>query len=84
MIGEKFSIDNWKKKIILLSIPIFFPNMAIPFVGVVDTALMGNLGKTKYLASTSIASSVMTMIIWSFAFLRMTVIDWSEAAATGL
>ena len=40
-------------------------------VGVVDTGLMGNLGETKYLAATSIATSVMTMIIWSFGFLRM-------------
>ena len=37
----------------------------------VDTGLMGNLGETKYLAATSIATSVMTMVIWSFGFLRM-------------
>jgi MATE family multidrug resistance protein len=32
---------------------------------------MGNLGETKFLAATSIAVSIMTMIIWSFGFLRM-------------
>ena len=64
---SKFS----KKQIILLSIPVFFSNLAIPLVGLVDTGLMGNLGETKYLAATSIATSVMTMIIWSFGFLRM-------------
>ena len=65
--SSKFS----KKQIILLSIPVFFSNMAVPLVGMVDTGLMGNLGETKYLAATSIATSVMTMIIWSFGFLRM-------------
>ena len=60
-----------KKKIILLSIPVFFSNLAIPLVGMVDTGLMGNLGEAKYLAATSIATAVMTMIIWSFGFLRM-------------
>ena len=45
--------------------------MAIPLVGIVDTGLVGNLGQTKFLAATSIATSVMTMIIWSFGFLRM-------------
>ena len=65
--SSKFS----KKQIILLSIPVFFSNMAIPLVGMVDTGLMGNLGETKYLAATSIATSVMTMIVWSFGFLRM-------------
>ena len=63
---SKFS----KKQIFLLSIPVFFSNLAIPLVGIVDTGLMGNLGETKYLAATSIASSVMTMIIVSFGFLR--------------
>ena len=65
--SSKFS----KKQIFLLSIPVFFSNLAIPFVGIVDTGLMGNLGETKYLAATSIATSVMTMIVWSFGFLRM-------------
>ena len=64
---SKFS----KKQIILLSIPVFFSNIAIPLVGMVDTGLMGNLGETKYLAATSVATSVMTMIVWSFGFLRM-------------
>ncbi len=65
--SSKFS----KKQIILLSIPVFFSNMAIPLVGMVDTGLMGNLSETKYLAATSIATSVMTLIVWSFGFLRM-------------
>ena len=67
----KYSGGFSKKKIIFLSIPVFFSNLAIPLVGMVDTGLMGNLGETKYLAATSIATSVMTMIIWSFGFLRM-------------
>ena len=67
----KFSTKFSKKQIFLLSIPVFFSNLAIPFVGIVDTGLMGNLGETKYLAATSIATSVMTMVIWSFGFLRM-------------
>ena len=67
----KFSTKFPKKQILLLSIPVFFSNLAIPLVGIVDTGLMGNLGETKYLAATSIATSVMTMVIWSFGFLRM-------------
>ena len=67
----KYSTKFSKKQIILLSIPVFFSNLAIPLVGLVDTGLMGNLGETKYLAATSIATSVMTMVIWSFGFLRM-------------
>jgi MATE family multidrug resistance protein len=67
----KYSTKFSKKQIFILSIPVFFSNLAIPLVGFIDTGLMGNLGETKYLAATSIATSVMTMIIWSFGFLRM-------------
>ena len=68
---RNYSANNSKKQIFLLSIPVFFGNLAVPLVGIVDTGLMGNLGETRFLAATSIATSVMTMIIWSFAFLRM-------------
>jgi len=54
-----------------LSIPIFFSNIAIPFAGLVDTGLMGHLENVKFLAAISIATSIITMIFWSFGFLRM-------------
>jgi len=54
-----------------LSIPIFFANLAIPLVGLVDTGLMGHLSSTKYLVAVSISSSVISMVFWSFGFLRM-------------
>ena len=71
MINRTYQSNITKKQIFLLSIPVFFSNLAIPLVGIVDTGLMGNLGDAKYLAATSIATSVMTLIIWSFGFLRM-------------
>jgi len=71
MITRNYPTNISKKQIFLLSIPIFFSNLAIPLVGIIDTGLMGNLGQTKFLSATSIAASVMTMIIWSFAFFRM-------------
>ena len=54
-----------------LSIPIFFSNIAIPFVGLVDTGLAGHMGSEKFIVAISIATSVITMILWSFGFLRM-------------
>ena len=60
-----------KSNLFRLSIPIFFSNIAIPFVGLIDTGLMGHLSNEKYLAAISIATAVITMIFWSFGFLRM-------------
>ncbi len=54
-----------------LSVPIFFANLAIPLVGLVDTGLMGHLSSSKFLVATSISTAVITMIFWSFGFLRM-------------
>ena len=68
---RNFSTAISRKQLFLLSIPVFFSNLAVPLTGIIDTGLMGNLGETKYLAATSVATSVMTMIIWSFGFLRM-------------
>jgi MATE family multidrug resistance protein len=57
--------------ILKLSIPIFFANLAVPMVGIIDTALMGNLGNLSYLSATSVAANLFSMIFWSFGFLRM-------------
>ena len=54
-----------------LSIPIFFSNITIPLVGLVDTTLMGHMENSKFLVATGISTSVITMIFWSFGFLRM-------------
>ena len=77
-----------KTNLFKLSIPIFFSNIAIPFVGLVDTGLMGHLSSEKFLAAISIATSVVTMVFWSFGFLRMATVgfvsqslgkkDWNE------
>ncbi len=66
-----FPINITKYQIFKLSIPIFFSNLAIPLVGLVDTGLMGHLENEKFLIAASIATTVMTMILWSFGFLRM-------------
>ncbi len=65
--SDRASIKNIAK----LSIPIFFANLVIPLVAIVDTGLMGNLDNASYLTATSIATSVFSLIFWSFGFLRM-------------
>jgi len=82
------SINISKSYLFKLSIPIFFSNISIPLVGLVDTGLMGHLSSEKFLAAISIATSVITMIFWSFGFLRMGTVglvaqsfgkkDWNE------
>ena len=71
MFSLRLSSNVTKWQIFKLSIPIFFSNLAIPLVGIVDTGLMGHLESEKYLIAVSIASTFLTIIFWSFGFLRM-------------
>ena len=64
--SSKSSIQN----IFKLSIPIFFANLVVPFVAIVDTGLMGNLDNSSYLVATSIAASIFSILFGSFGFLR--------------
>jgi MATE family multidrug resistance protein len=64
-------VNTSKSYLFKLSIPIFFSNIAIPFAGLVDTGLMGHQNSESFLAALSIATSVITMILWSFGFFRM-------------
>ena len=71
MASLRYPVKISKTKIFALSLPIFFSNLSTPLVGIVDTALMGHLDDMAYLAAISIAASVITMMFWSFGFLRM-------------
>ena len=67
----KYPTKISKLYLLKLSIPIFFANLAIPLVGIIDIGLMGHLDNIKFLTAVSISTSIITMIFWSFGFLRM-------------
>ena len=71
MASMRITANVTKWQIFRLSIPIFFSNLAIPLVGIVDTGLMGHMENEKYLIAVSISTTFLTIIFWSFGFLRM-------------
>mgnify|MGYP001211596600 CR=1 FL=1 len=71
MASLRISSNVTKSQIFRLSIPIFFSNLAIPLVGIVDTSLMGHMENERYLIAVSISTTFLTVIFWSFGFLRM-------------
>ncbi len=46
-------------------------SLSVPLLGIVDTAILGHLEHLRFLAAVAAGSTVMTMIYWLFAFLRM-------------
>ncbi len=61
------------KKIFLLSLPLIFSNITLPLVGIVNTALIGHLHNSDYLAATTLGVSFVMLVCFLFSFFRMSV-----------
>lgn len=51
--------------------PIILANAAVPTLGLVDTAVIGNLGTATDLGAIALGSAIFSFIYWPFGFLRM-------------
>lgn len=59
------------REILALSIPSIIANITTPLLGIVDVAIVGNMGSAVYIAAIAIGSTIFNMLYWPFAFLRM-------------
>lgn len=60
------------QKIIVIAIPMILSNVTTPLMGLVDTAVLGHMQGTHFLAGASVAALVITQLYWLCGFLRMT------------
>jgi len=60
-----------RRKVLAITLPIMLANVTIPFVGMVDTAVMGHLGSPHYIGAVALGSFVFSLITTAFGFLRM-------------
>ena len=51
--------------------PIILANAAVPLVGFVDTAVIGNIGTTEDLGAIAFGALIFSFVYWGFGFLRM-------------
>ena len=51
--------------------PIILANAAVPLLGLVDTAVIGNLGTVEDLGAIAFGGLIFSFVYWSFGFLRM-------------
>ena len=54
-----------------LAWPIMVANSAVPLLGLVDTAVIGNTGTVVGLGAIALGALVFAFVYWSFGFLRM-------------
>ena len=51
--------------------PIILSNATVPLLGLVDTAVAGRLGAEHFIGAVAVGSTVLTLMYWTFGFLRM-------------
>ena len=68
------------KRIWSLSGPMMLSNIALPLLGLVDTAVMGHLDSAVYLAAVSVGAMILHFIFWGFGFLRMSTVGLAAQA----
>ena len=59
------------RRVVMLAVPIILANIAVPLVGIVDTAVMGRMAEPRYIAAVAIGAIVFSSVFWIFAFLKM-------------
>ena len=63
-----------------LTLPMVLANITTPLIGLVDTAVLGHLQGSQYLAGASIGALILTQLYWICGFLRMTTTGLSAQA----
>lgn len=63
-----------------LAIPLILANITTPLLGLVDTAILGHMDATHYLAGASIGTLILTQLYWICGFLKMSTTGLSAQA----
>ncbi len=62
---------EWHRYILNLSWPIILSGISVPLVGLIDTAVVGQLAEPHYMAAVAVGAVIFSNIFWVFGFLRM-------------
>ena len=66
--------------LLFLAIPLILANITTPLLGLVDTAILGHMDATHYLAGASIGTLILTQLYWICGFLKMSITGLSAQA----
>ena len=59
------------KRVLAIALPIVLSNATVPILGVVDTAVVGQLGQAAPIGAVGIGAIILSSVYWIFGFLRM-------------
>ncbi len=70
--GAKQSDDRLSHGAVLaIAVPIILANVTTPIIGLVDTAVLGQLGDPHFIGGVAIGAMIFNLLYWAFGFLRM-------------
>ncbi|WP_348674750.1 MATE family efflux transporter [uncultured Abyssibacter sp.] len=69
------------RRLFAIAWPIVLANVAAPLLGLIDTAVIGNLGRVADLGAIALGSLIFSLIYWGFGFLRMGTTGFTAQAA---
>ncbi|MEQ8666029.1 MAG: MATE family efflux transporter [Rhodospirillales bacterium] len=67
---EQPSSVNWNRRVWRIAAPIMLANVSTPLLGIVDTAVIGQLPGAYYIGAVAVAAQIFTVVYWGFGFLR--------------
>ncbi len=59
------------KSVVMMAVPIMLANVSQPLLGVVDTAVIGQLPQPHFIGAVAIGALIFSLVYWAFGFLRM-------------
>ena len=59
------------QRVLALAVPIMLSNPSEPLIGIIDTAVLGQLPEPHYIGAIAVSSLIFTIIYWGFGSLRM-------------
>ncbi|MBW5801938.1 MATE family efflux transporter [Halomonas elongata] len=70
-----------QRRVWSLAWPIILSNITVPLLGLVDTAVVGHLPDSRYLAAVTLGATLFGFLYWGFGFLRMGTTGLTSQAA---
>ena len=59
------------RSVLTVAVPIMLSNVSEPLIGVVNTAVIGQLKEPYYIGAIAVGALIFSFIFWGFGFLRM-------------
>ena len=65
------SADLTHARILRIALPITLANVTVPLLGIVDTAVGGQMGQAAPIGAVGLGAVIVSTVYWVFGFLRM-------------